>query len=117
MLNIPVVTSIGKIFSNLTQVSRTDLLNAAAYPCCTLKAREKNGPKKFVFFMPGLISRTPLVEGFANILVGDNSWNGCVDILEVTLLPSVSNENLIVNLVLVSQPVFCWECATAAWME
>lgn len=104
MLNILVVTSIGKIFSNLTQVSRTDLLNAAAYPCCTLKAREKNGPEKLVFFMPGLISRTPLVEGFANILVGDNSWNGCVDkILEVTLLPSVSNGNLVINLMVVSQ--------------
>ena len=53
MLNILVVTSIGKIFSNLTQVSRTDLLNAAAYPCCTLKVQKKNEPQKFVFFHAG----------------------------------------------------------------
>ena len=50
MLNILVVTSIGKIFSNLTQVSRTDLLNAAAYPCCTLKVQKKKWAAKVCFF-------------------------------------------------------------------
>lgn len=53
MSKILVVTITGKIFSNLTQVSRTDLLNAAAYPCCTLKAREKYGPEKKCFFHAG----------------------------------------------------------------
>lgn len=105
MPKILVVTSIGKIFSNLTQVSRTDLLNAAAYPSCTLKAREKNGPQKFVFScratFHGHHNRWRVLQTFW--LVTIHRMVVWINILEVTLLPSVSNGNLVIDLVLVSQ--------------